>query len=576
MALVTSPRARAVLLIHLVLTDLSLTPIAETVRRLSADRRTGELQVRSGRVVKTVFFDTGRLVFAASNLKKDRLGEALIAIGRITEHDFERASALMRDRRQRFGDALVNAGVMGKDELGVSVVKQVKRIVLSLFQLTEGAAFFEERVCVIPVEYMVSVSVHQTLYQGIRSMANPQLLLTGIGDLDRRVILSDVPPFKFSAARCSAEEKEILEQARRKISLRKLVVAPGTLAMPRVRAAYALLASGILKRAAPGGDTQPVIQMETGAFLLSSLRKDPTPSPEETVRQEVKTELERPGDDAPQAWLELPVGASREHLVSAIEDKMERFYALLESAGDDVKLQADIETVLGRAAIQLRQAKRSPVASVAEKTALSDAGLPDVEVEEDEAETNFAVSIEDEVPADGEQEVVSPGAAEVGDETTDPAAEERDPEAATAAVPQSDESGQMAGRARMEHMLMEAEVRMTVGDYVNAIKVYQRLVEFVPEAAAYRVKLAIAMAHHPRTAKRAEREFLEAARLEPSNPDLHYQWGLYYKVMKQKSRAIAEFRTALRLKPRHGGARAELEALSPRDSALTSLRKLFQ
>src|SRR4030095_6854224 len=77
-------------------TDLSARPIAQTLRQLSADRRTGDLQVRAGRIVKSVFCDRGRIVFAASNLKKDRLGEALLALGRITDEEFARASALMR------------------------------------------------------------------------------------------------------------------------------------------------------------------------------------------------------------------------------------------------------------------------------------------------------------------------------------------------------------------------------------------------------------------------------------------------------------------------------------------------
>ena len=70
------------------LTDLSVTPIAETLRRLSEERKSGDLQVRSGKTVKTIFFDHGRIVFAASNLKKDRLGEALVALGRITDEEF--------------------------------------------------------------------------------------------------------------------------------------------------------------------------------------------------------------------------------------------------------------------------------------------------------------------------------------------------------------------------------------------------------------------------------------------------------------------------------------------------------
>ena len=123
---------------------------------------------------------------------------------------------------------------------------------------------------------------------------------------------------------------------------------------------------------------------------------------------------------------------------------------------------------------------------------------------------------------------------------------------------------------------MEAHVRMTVADYANAVKVYEEIVEIAPRVAAYRNRLAVAMACYPRTAKQAEREFLEAARLEPDNADLHYQFALYYKAMKVRSRAVAELRTAVRLEPHHKQARQELEALSPKDSALTSLKNLFR
>ena len=40
----------------LMLTDLAITPISETLRNLSIDRRSGDLQVQSGRTVKTVFW----------------------------------------------------------------------------------------------------------------------------------------------------------------------------------------------------------------------------------------------------------------------------------------------------------------------------------------------------------------------------------------------------------------------------------------------------------------------------------------------------------------------------------------
>jgi hypothetical protein len=46
--------------------------------------------------------------------------------------------------------------------------------------------------------------------------------------------------------------------------------------------------------------------------------------------------------------------------------------------------------------------------------------------------------------------------------------------------------------------------------------------------------------------------------------------------MRQRARALSEMRTAVRLNPRHRQARQELEALSPKDNALTSLKKLFR
>jgi Flp pilus assembly protein TadD len=137
-------------------------------------------------------------------------------------------------------------------------------------------------------------------------------------------------------------------------------------------------------------------------------------------------------------------------------------------------------------------------------------------------------------------------------------------------------SSNFAGTAQIEHLLMEGEVRMTVSDYANAVTVFQKLVQIAPKIPKYRVRLAIAMTCYPRTAKQAEREFFEALRLDPDNADTHYQFGLYYKAMKARSRAIAEMRTAVQLNPRHERAAEELASLAPKDSALGSLRKLFK
>ena len=565
------------------LTDIARSPIAETVRKLSAERRSGDLQVRSGRMVKIAFFDHGRLVFAASNLRRDRLGEALVADGRITEHEFDRVSALMRgDRGRRFGEALVQAGVMDRYEVGTAVARQVRRVALSLFELADGAALFEERACSIPLEYMVSLSVHRLLYDGIRGMKNQELLLKGLGYLDRGVVLAEVPPFPYEPRGRSAEELEILDLAQRRVTVRRLGWAEGGLTFPRLRAVYALLAAGILREAdAEAIAPQPVVQPETGTFLLSALHSRPDPTLREAIRKEVQLELEHSARLDREAWLKLARAAPRDELVRALEEKMERYHALRDGVTEDDSLRTDIDVILGRASSALRLARQAPETANADAVLARHASEAAVAVGQAEP-----VDIVAEAPL--EPELAAPAPLESADrppEHTRPPVRRESPgdqthpptgrpdDSLPAAPPGS--SG-FEGRAQIEHLLMEGEVRMTVADYANAVKVYEKLVKTAPRVAAFHLRLAVAMACYPRTSKLAERQFYEAARLEPDNADVHYQWGLYYKAMKIKSRAVAEMRTAVRLNPKHKAARAELESLSPKDSALTSLKKLFR
>src|SRR5690349_325153 len=122
------------------LVDLATTPIADTIYKLAAERRSGDLQVRSGKSTRMVFFDHGRIVFAGTDQKDERLGEVMVALGRITGDDFDRASGLMQqDQSLRFGDALIEAGVMDKKAVGTNVANHVAKIVLALFKLDSGA-----------------------------------------------------------------------------------------------------------------------------------------------------------------------------------------------------------------------------------------------------------------------------------------------------------------------------------------------------------------------------------------------------------------------------------------------------
>jgi tetratricopeptide (TPR) repeat protein len=308
-----------------------------------------------------------------------------------------------------------------------------------------------------------------------------------------------------------------------------------------------------------------VMQMETSTFLLSALRKRPDPSARDAIRLEVQQELERSARLDREAWLRVSRSAPRDELGKALEDKMEHYHSLLDAAGDDQQLKTDIEVVLGRASSMLRLARQ------ASPTASAPPAAPPAR-----ASAAPAPPAPDTPPLELQEPVPAPAAAPPTVAEPAPPPPPPSSSASSAAPPSSSQERAAPSAMQIEHLLMEGEVRMTVSDYANAYRTYAKLVDLDPDNPNYRIKLAIAMAFYPATAKQAEREFLEAVRLEPHNADIHYQFGLYYKAMRVRSRAITEMQTAVRLNPRHKQARQELEAMSPKDSALTSLKKLFR
>ena len=86
----------------------AFSPVILTrILKHTADKaRSGALQVASGPSVKTVHFDRGSVRFAASNIRRDRLGESMLAHEFISKEDYARAVLKMKTDRCRFGEAL--------------------------------------------------------------------------------------------------------------------------------------------------------------------------------------------------------------------------------------------------------------------------------------------------------------------------------------------------------------------------------------------------------------------------------------------------------------------------------------
>ena len=349
--------------------DLSKIPFADLLWSASAGRRSGDLVLEHEEVRRTLVFDQGRLVSASSALERDRLGEFLLAQGGITATERTRAEESVRaGRHRRFVDALVAEANLTRQDLGRLVGGQVKQIVLSLFKLNGGAARFSEGEPSVEVDQMVGVSLHRLLYVGIRSMHEPELILAGLGDLDRDVVLAPDLPFRFVLRKCPPGEIRILQEAREPTILRHLASEADRLSPAKLKAVYALYASGVIEDVTgPEGlpTLKPVEHIETNTFLLSSHHEVDLPDAD-GMRQEVDQELAFSDRLDVSGWIRL---ATRKDVVRALGIKLDRYLRFLGRAGDDPDLKLKLEALIGRITIVLSRFGEDPVRQVQDASA---------------------------------------------------------------------------------------------------------------------------------------------------------------------------------------------------------------
>lgn len=126
-----------------------------------------ECRVQEKIVQKTLFFDKGEIVFAASNVVEDRLGECLLRLGRISKQQFDQASKLLVENPgSKLGKILVEHQFITPGQLWTGVKNQVEHIFLSVLQIKEGQFSFIEGKIHPPAVVRLPQSVRDLILQG--------------------------------------------------------------------------------------------------------------------------------------------------------------------------------------------------------------------------------------------------------------------------------------------------------------------------------------------------------------------------------------------------------------------------
>lgn len=101
-------------------------------------RWSGELRLRRGEILKVVGVLEGRIRFAASNVRSERLGGFASRAGRLTGDALARVQAEVARSSGRTADAMIALGLLSRAELTGLVAQQVREIVWSALEWPDG------------------------------------------------------------------------------------------------------------------------------------------------------------------------------------------------------------------------------------------------------------------------------------------------------------------------------------------------------------------------------------------------------------------------------------------------------
>lgn len=225
--------------------------LADVVQLLYLGRRSGCLSVASERNFASIWFDDGWIIFAGMVSRSDRLGERLVASGRLTQAALDEAIAAQAAvPGQRLGAVLVRLGHLAREELDLELRRQVEEAIYTLFTWTSGTFSFEAGVSPDEGEATVRLNPEGLLLEGARRVDEWSVIAKKIPSLDA--------VFALESGTRQAEDDDGLVEAERRIlpmldgkhTARQIVDATGMSEFEVSRVLYGLLSAGRLKRVA--------------------------------------------------------------------------------------------------------------------------------------------------------------------------------------------------------------------------------------------------------------------------------------------------------------------------------------
>ena len=147
-------------------------PVPLVLKEILKDKTDGELVVKGKNFTRNLFFNSGDLIYAKTDVIEERLGEILFKIGKINRSQFLNIKELIKNSGKRLGKILVEEKLLNQRDLFFALVYQFRSIATSTFSLVTGEWDFFNKAPNIPEDSKFSIGLPGIITEGTNKIGS--------------------------------------------------------------------------------------------------------------------------------------------------------------------------------------------------------------------------------------------------------------------------------------------------------------------------------------------------------------------------------------------------------------------
>jgi tetratricopeptide (TPR) repeat protein len=247
---------------------------SDLIREVAERNLGGLLRVSHGTTTRCIYFDEGSPILATSNLASEQIEYRLLKENRTTPSLIERARSRVSEGRS-LGQALIEMGLVTREVMLQAARELSMQIISSLFEAREGEYSLDE--CATSFEPPVlDITAADCLIQGVRAAAGNDWMLEAKAPMDRMLIRVELDSNSFaSSANLTSIESYILSRIISDTPVSEVGNLTGLPEEDARRAVCVLVSLGLLalEQKKPAPAAPPRVQRPPDPLLLGITRK---------------------------------------------------------------------------------------------------------------------------------------------------------------------------------------------------------------------------------------------------------------------------------------------------------------